>query len=266
MYIFNKKVLKKMSIFIPIILVLCNLFMPKKCLAETINNPNKIWNIIFNKPVMFRNIDNNIVVLDSEDNLVPVKVEMGYNEKVLQVKPPEGGYKPGETYLLKVKKDLMAERGLNLITDYVKEFTIKEQMTYDKYRIHLKNNFGHYIANEIKVNIDNYYVSENKDGSICIIIDINNPENYLKFLKSIEDKESINKFLKKIYNDAISEYPNKVISGGLYTHIMFDFCPEGYYEYDKMEFEDDLKIWKTIKLYSTFGIDSNENCTVIWED
>lgn len=86
---------------------------------------SKVWNIKFSSNVDKSSINtNNIVVLDSKSEQVPIKLVLK-DSKTVSVSPLSN-YTPGETYRLIVKEGVVSEKGTKIKLPAKMEFTIKK--------------------------------------------------------------------------------------------------------------------------------------------
>ncbi|PRR84230.1 N-acetylmuramoyl-L-alanine amidase [Clostridium luticellarii] len=87
---------------------------------------NKSWNIKFNMKLDTSTVnDSNIVVTDSQGNVVPISLQIGSDGASLIVSP-KTQYTYGQTYNLTVKSGLKSVNGKNFKSESKMQFTIKK--------------------------------------------------------------------------------------------------------------------------------------------
>jgi len=72
----------------------------------------KVWSIKFNSEVDLSTATKNIYVEGVATAIAP-----GEDNKTIVVKPPTGGYQPGQTYYLHINKEVMSKSGRPLTND-----------------------------------------------------------------------------------------------------------------------------------------------------
>lgn len=88
---------------------------------------NKTWTIKFTSDVGFDTLTKQgITVTDSKGNTVLTDVKLGQDSKTVTVTPPEGGYTPGESYILDVGTKTHSSKGTALKNNYKLHFNIKK--------------------------------------------------------------------------------------------------------------------------------------------
>lgn len=88
---------------------------------------NKTWTIKFTSEVGFDDITKeSITVIDSKGNKVPAVVQLTeQDKKTVTVAAPQGGYTPGENYVLTIGKKAHSCNGKNLIQDRILHFNVR---------------------------------------------------------------------------------------------------------------------------------------------
>ncbi len=87
---------------------------------------NKEWNIKFNEEVLDSSLEDNIIVVDSDKNIVTGELELLEDNKTIRVYPPGNGYSVGESYGLYIKNEIESVNGKVLNKSWKVEFTIGE--------------------------------------------------------------------------------------------------------------------------------------------
>lgn len=94
--------------------------------------PYKIWNIKFSKAADRSTVNSDsIYITDSFGIKQDNTYTFSGDGKMIQVLPPENGYRAGETYILYVTKSVRTETGEPLKEQAVKRFMIKEESRYE---------------------------------------------------------------------------------------------------------------------------------------
>lgn len=103
----------------------------------------KVWSIKFNGEVDLSTATKNIYVEGVATAIAP-----GEDNKTIVVKPPTGGYQPGQTYYLHINKEVKSKSGRPLTEDNIKPFTAtlsgpEELQTYlvQKYSSNIINGY-----------------------------------------------------------------------------------------------------------------------------
>lgn len=93
--------------------------------------PDKIWNIKFSKATDHSTVNSDsIYITDSFGIKQDNTYTFSEDGKMIQVLPPENGYRAGETYTLYVTKSVRTETGEPLKEQAVKKFMVKEESRY----------------------------------------------------------------------------------------------------------------------------------------
>lgn len=88
-------------------------------------NTDKVWKIKFNKDILESSLGNNILVVDSNKNIIPVEVKLNSeNNKIVHVNYPGNGYDFGE-YTLYIKNAIKSSDEKELKTALRMPFTVK---------------------------------------------------------------------------------------------------------------------------------------------
>lgn len=101
------------------------LIFPKSVWAETVVykdlsprtniDTSKEWSVNFNLSLDKTTVNsNNIIVIDSKGNSIPITVLPGKTDNTVLVEPSVSGYVPGNTYSLILQKGVKAKNGVNL--------------------------------------------------------------------------------------------------------------------------------------------------------
>lgn len=93
--------------------------------------PNKTWKISFNKPVDRTTVNaNSIYITDSKNVKLTNAVSFSNSDEIVQILPPSGNYRAGETYTIHITPAIKNRDGKALKEGITKTFTI-EKVTYD---------------------------------------------------------------------------------------------------------------------------------------
>lgn len=106
------------------------LFSPNVKAAHFVDNQtvdsNKTWTIKFTNEVGFDDSTKDaITITDSNSNVVDVGIEQGQDLKTLIITAPEGGYTPGENYVLNMGSNAHSKDGTQLKNEINFNFSIK---------------------------------------------------------------------------------------------------------------------------------------------
>lgn len=89
-------------------------------------NANKTWTIKFTDVFGFDDGKiQGINVTDSTNNTVNIGIDLGEDGKTMTIRPPQGGYIPGESYTLNIGNKVHSNKGKILKHGYMMHFTIK---------------------------------------------------------------------------------------------------------------------------------------------
>lgn len=132
-----KKSLKLVKIVVSALLCMFIIIFPKNFVhAQSTANtrtgiaPDKEWYVNFTNNVDYNYVNSNyIYAKDSFGNAVALdSVINPTNPKQVIVKPKDGKYVLGKTYVLTISKDFSDEKGHKIGKDYEMQFTIKSQL------------------------------------------------------------------------------------------------------------------------------------------
>ncbi|AWI03075.1 Ig-like domain-containing protein [Clostridium drakei] len=88
---------------------------------------NKKWILEFTDAVGYDDLTKQaIVVTDSKGDKVNISFQLGNDNKSIIVYPPTEGYKPGESYTLKVGKQVHSAKGVQMKQDRFVHFSIEK--------------------------------------------------------------------------------------------------------------------------------------------
>lgn len=88
---------------------------------------NKKWILEFTGTVGYDDLTKqSIVVTDSKGTKASISLQLGNDNKSIIVYPPEGGYITGESYTLKVGKQVHSSRGTQMKQDRLIHFSIQK--------------------------------------------------------------------------------------------------------------------------------------------
>lgn len=89
--------------------------------------PDKVWNIKFNQKIDSSSlVDDVVTVIDSNKQKMQVKMRLKIDDNsILEIVPPEEGYKLGETYTLNVSDKIKNVSGKKLSKSIQMKFVIK---------------------------------------------------------------------------------------------------------------------------------------------
>lgn len=125
-----------------------------KNLKQKPGNAHKTWTIKFNKDVDINTVKDNIIVEDSKGNLVDATIEA--SGTVARVKPPVGGYEPGE-YTIKVSDEIKSATRKRMKDSCEMKFTVSKKISNE-------------IGVDIKVNgnLKVHYIDVGQADSILV--------------------------------------------------------------------------------------------------
>ncbi|MGI5876187.1 MAG: Ig-like domain-containing protein [Dethiobacteria bacterium] len=82
------------------------------------------WTVTFNDQVDPDKLTSaNLQILDANGDPVNIEPVPGTDGKTALIPPPPGGYLPGQSYVIIVKKDIRSASGKELNSTYIKRFT-----------------------------------------------------------------------------------------------------------------------------------------------
>ncbi|MBU3160526.1 hypothetical protein KPL37_12300 [Clostridium frigoris] len=134
---------------------------------------NKVWNIQFNKELKFDDtLKKSITIVDSTGKSPAITTELGIDKKSILINPPVKGYTLGETYTLKMDKEIYSTDDTQLQTALQMTFKINNNI------LAVNNENVKTIFNDYCNNIITSGWSKSNDSNDSFIADTSESEKY----------------------------------------------------------------------------------------
>ncbi|WPC42220.1 hypothetical protein [Clostridium sp. JS66] len=124
--------MKKLKLLLVLCILGTSLLLSTNVLAFQVTDnqvvyANKKWILEFTGAVGYDDLTKQaIVVTDSKGAKVDISFQLGNDNKSIIVYPPAGGYKTGESYTLKVGKQVHSAKGIQMKQDRFIHFSIEK--------------------------------------------------------------------------------------------------------------------------------------------
>ncbi|NMM65163.1 hypothetical protein HBE96_21500 [Clostridium sp. P21] len=124
--------MKKLKLLIILCILGTSLLFSTNVLAFQVNDnqvvyTNKKWMLEFTGPVGYDDLTKQaIIVTDSKGAKASISLQLGNDNKSIIVYPPAGGYIAGESYTLKVGKQVHSSKGTQMKQDRLIHFSIEK--------------------------------------------------------------------------------------------------------------------------------------------
>jgi len=147
---------------------------------------------------------------------------------------------------------------------------VHPKMSYEEFAKHIKENYSNTSINGKAIKIDNVSVSGGNESPEYIYVFLTvYRESHVSYLKSLVDdydvaRENIEQWMMAVGEETARQYPEKLVSGGIWYVDEYSIYPEAYPPLD-ITYDSNTMIWKVShqELFFTNNTDDGE-FTIMW--